>query len=669
MAVETTEQIVREAPDIEAYKLGLLESAKALADKGITIPPQMVAEMSELQVEAGDLAAAGIGGYQPYLQEAGYTLGDAQTALGGAMAQALPFQEQAAGIMGTAAAGLPSQVEAAQLGIQGAIDYGYGATGTATGALTQAAQGARNIAGTGAGQQMAAAGQIPGVTGAAASGMAGAAQSAFDIARAAELGGAGIQGTLAGQLAPATAGALTAAQQAAAGGIGAYEQALAGSQLAIQGARGITGQAATALQQAGALGTQTAQEGIAGLAGTTGAYQPTAAEAFMSPYESAAVQQAIQDIARAGQIQRQQLGAQAVGQGAFGGSRQAVAEQELARNVLEQQGRTAAQMRAAGYQQAATQAQQAFEAQQARAQQAAQLTGALGAQGAQAGLSAAQAAGQLGLSAEQLAAAQAGQLGQLGLSAQTAAGQQQLAASQLASANAQALAQTGLNLEQLQAQTGLSASQLAGQLAGQAGQLGLAGTTAQADIANRAAALGISAEQLAGQLAAQSGQLGQAQAQLGTQAAQAGGQLGISGAQAAGQLGQGLGALGAQYGQLGIQQGTALGTLGLQQASLGELTQQVGQKEQAFLFDLGKQQQAQQQAELEAARSTELQQLYEPYQRIGFLSDIYKGAPTSQQAITGTSTPNVSPAQQILGLGVAGLSAAAGAKKAFGGLF
>ena len=75
MAEQST-QIVREAPEIEAYKLGLLQSAKALADSGQTIPPYMVAEMSGLQVKATDLAEAGIGGYQPYLQEAGYTLGD-----------------------------------------------------------------------------------------------------------------------------------------------------------------------------------------------------------------------------------------------------------------------------------------------------------------------------------------------------------------------------------------------------------------------------------------------------------------------------------------------------------------------------------------------------------------------------------------------------------------
>jgi hypothetical protein len=328
-----------------------------------------------------------------------------------------------------------------------------------------------------------------------------------------------------------------------------------GTEEAIQRARGITSQAAQALQQAGALGTTAAQQGIAGLAGTTGTFDPASAQGFMSQFDDAAVQQALADIARQGQIAQQGVAAQAVGAGAFGGSRQAVAEQELGRNILEQQGRTAAQMRQAGFESATQRAQAAFEAQQGRALQAAQLTGGLGAQGAQAGLSAAQAAGQLGLSAEQLAA----------------------------------------------------------------------------------------------------------------QTAQQQGQLGIQGQELMGRLGEGIGTLGTQYGQLGLQQGDALGTLGLRQASLGELTQQLGQREQGFLFDMGQKQQAQQQAEIEAARASQLQQLYEPYQRVGFLSDIYKGAPSSQQSITASTAPTASAAQQILGLGTAGLSAYAGASRA--GLF
>jgi len=132
------------------------------------------------------------------------------------------------------------------------------------------------------------------------------------------------------------------------------------------------------------------------------------------------------------------------------------------------------------------------------------------------------------------------------------------------------------------------------------------------------------------------------------------------------QLDRGAAAGQAQAG-LGFQTGEALGTLGLRQASLGELGQQVGQREQGFLFDLGQRQQAQQQAEIEAKRQSDLAQLYEPYQRYSFLSDIYKGAPSSQQTIASATAPNVSPAQSFLGLGIAGLSAAAGAQKA--GLF
>ena len=119
--------------------------------------------------------------------------------------------------------------------------------------------------------------------------------------------------------------------------------------------------------------------------------------------------------------------------------------------------------------------------------------------------------------------------------------------------------------------------------------------------------------------------------------------------------------------QAQARQAEALGTLGLRQASLGELGQQVGQREQGFLFDLGQRQQAQQQAEIEAKRQSDMAQLYEPFQRYGFLSDIYKGAPTTQQTTASSTAPNVSPAQQFLGLGIAGLSAAAGAQKA--GLF
>ena len=115
------------------------------------------------------------------------------------------------------------------------------------------------------------------------------------------------------------------------------------------------------------------------------------------------------------------------------------------------------------------------------------------------------------------------------------------------------------------------------------------------------------------------------------------------------------------------QQAEALGQLGLRQAAVGQQAQQQALADIQTQFDFGKQQQAQQQAQLEAQRQSDLAQLYEPYQRYSFLSDIYKGAPSSQQTIASATAPSVSPAQTYLGLGIAGLSAAAGAKPA--GLF
>ena len=179
--------------------------------------------------------------------------------------------------------------------------------------------------------------------------------------------------------------------------------------------------------------------------------------------------------------------------------------------------------------------------------------------------------------------------------------------------------------------------------------------------------MGISAEQLAGQLAGQAGQLGQSQAQLGMQGAQQSGQMGLQAQEVSSRIGQGIGALGTDYGKLNLEQAGAQSDLGVRQAALGELGQNLQQKESGFLFDVGTRQQAQQQAELEAARQSTLAQLYEPEQRVAFLSDIYKGAPSSQMSVTSSTSPGKSSVQQMLGLGVAGLSAAAGASKA--GLF
>lgn len=117
------------------------------------------------------------------------------------------------------------------------------------------------------------------------------------------------------------------------------------------------------------------------------------------------------------------------------------------------------------------------------------------------------------------------------------------------------------------------------------------------------------------------------------------------------------------YGALG----TGLGQLGTQQGALGEAATRLGQADVQQLFNLGEQQRQLQQQALEAQRATQLQATMAPYQQLSFLSDIYKGAPSSQMALTGTSAPSASPLAQAVGLGISGLSAAAGAARA--GLF
>lgn len=278
-----------------------------------------------------------------------------------------------------------------------------------------------------------------------------------------------------------------------------------------------------------------------------GEYSPASrVQAFMNPYEDEVVQQTLQDIRREGDIREQGLQAQAAAAGAFGGSRQAVAEQELARNVLDQQAKAASQLRQAGFGQASQQAQQAFEAARQRQMAGAQLGGQLGMQAA-------------GL--EQNVGQQMGQLG---------------------------LGYGGLEQQNIAQMMGM---------AGQSGQFG----------------------QQLGQLAGLGGQLGQ-----------------------------------------------TLSGMGTEQAGLGQLVQNLYGQDIKTLEAFGARDQALQQAIADAQRMSNMQLYQAPYQQYGFLSDIYKGIPGSQQAVTVSQGQDPSPFQQIAGLGIAGLSAASGAKSLFG---
>jgi len=317
-------------------------------------------------------------------------------------------------------------------------------------------------------------------------------------------------------------------------GVGAFEPYIqAGAQGVTQG-MDLTQRGALA---AGAIETapqyQAAQEmlgravpvigqGIGGILGSAQAYDPRSAQAYMNPYQEAVTQQALGEMRRQADIARQGQAAQAVGAGAFGGTREGVQRAEFERGVQDLMMQRIMQDYAKNYLQAQQAAQTGFESQQQR-----QLAGG------------------------------------------------------------QALGQAGMQFANL-------------------GQ-GIGALTAQ----------------------------------------QAG--VDISKAQALGGLGGQMGALGTQYG------------------ALGQATQQLGAADVGLLAGLGGLERQSEQQQLDAIRATQLQQSMAPYQQLGFVSDIYRGAPTTQMSLTSQTAPSASPLQSALGLGIAGLSTAAGAQKA--GLF
>lgn len=377
----------------------------------------------------------------------------------------------------------------------------------------------------------------------------------------------------------------------------AQRLALESSRADLSGAQNLLTQSAVQAQQAGpqfGLAQGVMGMGIGALQGAAQMYDPSRAEQFMNPYRQQVIDESLRQINRQGDIARQNLQAQAVRAGAFGGSREGVQRAELERALSEQRNAAIVGGLSQGYSQAAAQAQQAFEQQQGR-----QLAQAQGLQGAGA------------------------QLGSL----ESQRAQQALAASQYGGTVGQQLAQQQLQ----QAQLGQSAAGMYGQLGTQ--QAGLAGQ--YANIAGQQA-----------NILGQQSQLQQALGQgIGNLAAQ---QFGI------GQnMAQGLGSLGTQIGNLGVQQ-----------AGLGQQAQAMGQQDVNFQYNLGAQQQRQQQAELDALRTTRAQEALAPQQRLAFISDIYRGAPSTQMAVSQQQQAAASPFQQIAGLGIAGVSAAAAGTRA-----
>jgi len=268
---------------------------------------------------------------------------------------------------------------------------------------------------------------------------------------------------------------------------------------------------------AGQIGFERARSGQVGTQGFTA---PGAAEAYMSPYMQNVVNTQQREAQRQADIARTQRGAQAVGAGAFGGSRQAIMEAEAARNLAQQKGDIQSQ----GLQSAYQQAQSMFTSDQARALQAQQANQQYGLQAQLANQQAGLTAGQTNLQS-MMQAQQANQ--QYGMQAQLANQQE---AQRAALANQQAGLTTG--------QAGLSAYMQA-QLANQQSRM-------QAQQSNQQA--GLEAQRLS----EQSRQYGAGFGQQGLQTAlQGAGQLGQLGQQ---QFGQEQAITGQQAGFGGFQQ-------------------------------------------------------------------------------------------------------------------
>jgi hypothetical protein len=249
----------------------------------------------------------------------------------------------------------------------------------------------------------------------------------------------------------------------------------------------------------------------------------------------------------------------------------------------------------------------------------------------------------LGLQAGQAVGGLSGQQAQLGLQAGQALAGMQTQEAQLGLRGAGQLANIG---------------QTFGQQAIQQAQLGQGAAAQYGSLANQQVAAG----QGLGQLGVQQAQLGQGAAGIyGNAAGLYGNLAGQTGALAGQQFGigqqisSGLGALGAQAGQFGINQ-----------AALGQTAQNMNQNDINFLYNTGQSQQALNQQILDAQRATQLQQAYAPYQAVGFLSDVYRGAPSTQMSTAVSSQPSASPFQQAVGIGLGGAATVAGVKKLLG---
>ena len=162
-------------------------------------------------------------------------------------------------------------------------------------------------------------------------------------------------------------------------------------------------------------------------------------------------------------------------------------------------------------------------------------------------------------------------------------------------------------------------------------------------------------QKLQNQASAQAGQVGAfGGARQGVQAAE----LGRQQAESVGQsLAQNYGQAQQQAQQQFAGQMGRYGQAATQMAGLGGQQQQQQQGDIASLMASGSVQQQRAQQIKDAEYRQGLQQMYEPYQRLGFVSDIYQGMPSSAMATAMGTSPGTSPLAQAVGTGITGLAA------------
>jgi hypothetical protein len=206
-------------------------------------------------------------------------------------------------------------------------------------------------------------------------------------------------------------------------------------------------------------------------ADTAKAYDPKSVSGFMNPYQDAVTKQGLDEMRRQGTMGLNQISANAVAGGAFGGARHGIAEAEHRRNMAQQQGEFINQSNMQNYGQAQNASLQNFQNQMARQAGAAQGLQGLGqtSSGLQSNVATqlGQLGGQYGTMGQQLGAlgSRYGQMGatQAGIGAQLGqVGQTQADLARMSRGftgdDINSLQNVG-NLQQVQAQRGLDLDQ------------------------------------------------------------------------------------------------------------------------------------------------------------------------------------------------------------------